>query len=62
MKMEQPSEIVTVPVPTSVQMPQFLRDRLTDAAAKSARTFTGEVVWRLSASFGMYPDGSAMEA
>ena len=46
-------------VPASVHLPRFLRDMVLDAAAKSARSFSGEVVWRLSASFGVMPDGTA---
>lgn len=59
--MGQTSDTEMMPVPASVQMPKFLRCMIEDAAAKSARNFTGEVVWRLASSFGVYPDGSARE-
>ncbi len=57
--MNNTTETETTPTtPSSVLMPPFLRQMVADAAAKSARSFSGEVVWRLAGSFGVMPDGS----
>ena len=54
-----PSEVANVA--TTITIPQFLRDMITAAAGKSARSVSGEIVYRLAQSFGVMPDGSAVE-
>ena len=49
-------------MPTSAQIPKFLRDRLDAAADSNARTLSGEIIYRLAQSFGVMPDGTEAAA
>lgn len=37
---------------TNIRLPASLKDKITEAAQLSGRTFTAELVWRLKSSFG----------